>query len=341
MEGGEQEQSIVGLWDPSQTLRRVSSRELDYSRGFSRCQFGQWFPGLGLQWLTLTHTLGVEVKILGVEPLLSVPSALDLCFVGQLADEEIGVAADRQSLIALMEACIPGGRDLAQGVVIEYLARRFLTSLMLAWGGPQTSNFMFQGVKQIGELSAVGAVVLKMSLSGIQCSVVVLLGQKTVDYLDGIWRRQVRSSAGKMKAPGEISIELAQLAVKPSSILDYTRSGTVVDLEVPVSDNVTLRFPEGGSLLAKLRRADQEFVLESAAGAPPNFVLPEGTTRLSIQLGTARIDSSFELSEFVQPGAMLKTDIIISNNASLVVNNEKVAQAKLCLYENRFAISVG
>ncbi|MDZ4785112.1 MAG: hypothetical protein SGJ02_03435, partial [bacterium] len=204
----------LNFWDPMSQLKRVSHREIEYSKGFLRAQLPQWLPGLAMQWLTLTHTLGVEVKIISVEPTLSIPNDFDVIFAGKIGQEDIGVGASQEALLTLAEACIPGAKNIAQGILQEYLARRFLSSVVLAWGGPQIPEFSFQGIRDVSQMSIAGSVILRLQINSVQCSVFIFLGSKTIDLLDGMWRRQIRSAAGQTKSPGEVHLELAQLAVK-------------------------------------------------------------------------------------------------------------------------------
>ena len=74
-------------------------------------------------------------------------------------------------------------------------------------------------------------------------------------------------------------------------------------------------------------------------GPAPIHAIPDGATRLSISLGSISIDSMM-LQEVAQPGAMLETALPLSNKVSMLINNEKVGEAQLCVYEGRYALSV-
>jgi flagellar motor switch/type III secretory pathway protein FliN len=47
-----------------------------------------------------------------------------------------------------------------------------------------------------------------------------------------------------------------------------------------------------------------------------------------------------QLAEFGQAGAVLLSQTPVSENVSLVINQEVVGKARLCVYEGRFAIEV-
>ncbi len=335
---GQPEISLAS-WDPQRVLRKLDPTEARYSRGFLRCRPEKWFPGVATQWLPLAHSLGVEVKVTEVKTVLVAPRTLRYGFAGTVDDEPVAMLMDEASYEALIEAITPGTVAQAAPIVVEYMARRFLSSLALAWSGPEASVVRFDPQINPLETPAAGAVKFAFEINGSAAVVWVVIGKLLLERLDGLWRRQVRSSAKGGAAAVDLRLEIAQLAVPVSMLSDYTRSGSVIDLEVVATDLVTLRHSGKGWLPGRLCSIGGNLGFEVISGPVASPILPEGTTRLSIEVGAVKFDAVV-LSEMAQVGAIWDTGIRFSDKVALAINAEKVADAALCLFEGRFAISV-
>ena len=334
-----QSEIALSSWDPQRVLRKIDPTEAHYSRGFLRCRPEKWFPGFATQWLPLAHSLGVEVKVTEVKTVLAAPRTLRFGFAGTIDDEPLAMLMDESSYEVLLDAIAPGNMPQAGPVVIEYMARRFLTSLALAWSGPEASVVRFDRQVNPIEVSMAGAVKFSFEINGGGVTVWTAIGKLLLERLDGLWRRQIRSSAKAGAAAVEVHLEIAQLAVPVSMLSDYTRSGSVIDLEVVATDLVTLRHSGKGWLPARLCATGGNLGFEVISGPVASPILPEGTTRLSIEVANVKFDPAL-VSEMAQPGAVWDTGARLSDKVQLTINGEKVADAALCLFEGRFAISV-
>lgn len=336
--GGGQELAL-SAWNPERQLRQVDPRAVRYSRGFLRCRPERWFPGFAMQWLPLGHSLGVEFKLMSAKPVITVPPDLEYRFGGTVDGETVGVAFGAETAEAVLEAVAPSSRPVAKGIVLEYLARRLLTSLAMSWSGPESAAFQFdaEGGAEVSDLTA--AVKLTAGVGGVPATFWILLGPTVVDKMDGLWRRHLQSSARQNVAPADVRIEVAYLTVPPAMLSDYLTPGTTVDLETPVCDRVVLSSGGQSWLSARLGAAGGRFVLEILPIAPPTFALPSGTTRLAVELGAIHLDSA-AARELSQPGAMVDTGIDLADRVGLTVNGERVAEALLRTYQGRFVVSV-
>lgn len=326
-------------WDASRYVRKIDSRESRYSRGFLRCRPEKWFPGFPTHWLPLAHSLGVELKATEVKPALGLPVGLEISFGGTVDGEPVRVAIDTASSRILLNAIVPGTSPIGSEIVLEYLARRFLASLAMSWSGPQSSVVQFDSQAVHRETDISGAVKFSGTVNGEAVTVWLALGKSLVERLDGLWRRQVQSTVKPQEAGTGVNIEISQLAVPPTLLVEYLKSGTVIDLEVPVSDSVTLRLGGKAWQAGRLCDVDGKIGFETLPGPVSAPVLPEGTTRLSIQFGSVTLDAS-AIAEMAQPGAIWTSAIPLSDAVQLVINGEKVGAATLCCYQGRFAITV-
>ena len=331
----------VQAWDPRRQLKRVDPREAQLSRGFLRSRPERWFPGFSAHWLPLAHALASDARISEVKPIASIPKGLDFGFVGSVDDEPIGMFVDRAEIDAFIEEVTPGGLLAAREVVTEYFARRFLASLAQSWSGPESSSVRFERDMQPNQVNVHGAIKVILTINTSQCIVYLGLGRRLVERIDGLWRRQVHSTAGSKTQTGKIpvSIELVQVGVPPQMLSDYLKQKTLVDLEVGVTDMCVLR-SEGRVLMpARIVDVGGKIGCEITPGPVAATPQMDGATRLSVELGSVEIEGS-SLSEYTQAGSILVTDLPLKDVVQLIINGERVGQAQLCTFEGRFAISV-
>jgi hypothetical protein len=134
-------------------------------------------------------------------------------------------------------------------------------------------------------------------------------------------------------------LEIAHLGVPPQMLSDYLTKGTVIDLEVRASDTLIVRYGTKPWMPARMVEVGGKFGCEIVSGVLSAPAVPEGTTRLSVELTSVNLDST-HIAELSQPGAILVTDIPLGEMVNLVINGDKVGEARLCVYEGRFAIEV-
>ena len=326
-------------WDPKRFVRKFEATEARFSRGFLRCRPEKWFPAFATQWLPLAHSLGVEIRLVEVKPVLVMPKGLESGFAGRVDDEPIGIFLDNDSTKVLLDAVCPGAGAHAREVVLEYLARRFLSSMALSWSGPESSVVQFDQEMNPFDITETGTVKLTAMINNNPSTVWIVLGRRLVERLDGLWRRQIHSSSKHAEREQTVHLEVGQLAVPPSMLVDYMKSGATIDLEVLLSDLVTLRLGNRPWLPARLCDINGKLGFEIVPGPVSSPALPEGTTRLSIEFPKLTIDSPM-VSEISQVGAIWESGYMLANKVEMVINGERVANATLCTYEGRFAISV-
>jgi flagellar motor switch/type III secretory pathway protein FliN len=337
--------TALGPWDPQTSLRRVGKLEADLSRGFLRCQPEKWFPGIGSYWVSLSQTLGAEIRFLEAKPLLGVPYVGNFRYKGSLNGESVQLCLDEEAEAILGGLVLPGvGNNIARNITLEYFARRLLTTLGSAWSGPESSHFQYEGtepIQQQREQTGVETPGVRVSVlvNGRQCGMCITLGPRFVSSLDGLWRRQTHSTAKIVPGTYKLHFEIAQLAVPPAMLADYMRTGTIIDLEVPASDLVTLRVSGQPWLTARLCNIVNQIGFEILPAPVSVPGLPEGTTRVSIEFPSVIVDAAL-LSELSQQGAIYNSGRALSERVEMVINSEKVADAQLHHYQGRFAITV-
>ncbi len=329
----------VQVWEPQRTLRRVHPSNAQLSCGFLRCRPEKWFPAFATHWLPIVHALGIEAKITEIKPVLAKPPVGGLAFVGTVSGEEMVVAMDGAAADSLSDELVPGAGQKAASVVLEYFFRRCIASLALSWSGPESTTVTFKRNADASEVPVVGSIRIACTVNTVSFTVWVGLGQKMVDTFDGLWRRQVQLLSKVSPGRSPLRMEVAQLGVPPQMLAEYLTKGTVIDLEVQASESLTLKVGTKPWMPARLIDVGGFFGCEMTPGAMTISQIAEGATQLSVEIGSLSIEAA-QLAELSQSGAILVTPIPVSERVNLVINQEKVAEARLCIYEGRFAIEV-
>ena len=332
-------QVTLSVWDPAQQLESRDNLSVRYSRGFSRSTPEKWFPGFDMQWIPLVHSLGVELSVVEVEPIIEARHNSEYAYIGSIDDEPLCVFFDDGSVSHIIEAVVPQAGAKARGVVLEYLAMRLITSLALSWSGPESSLVRFEPDMDPHRVRGVGGVRLKLMINGNPVTVVIIVGKIMLEKMDSLWRKQLHNKLTEEAKPFSAMVEVAHLTVPPTMLSNYVKSGMSYDLETLVSDSVTILANNKPWIQSKLSIVDGNFCIETQNPKLQKDKLPTGTTRLSFVLGSLEIDPKMAV-ELKQVGAALNTEIPVSDKIAVMVNGEKVADATLRSYQGNFAVSV-
>jgi hypothetical protein len=335
---GDNSQALLA-WKPEEQLEKVTNEKYELSLGFLQSRPERWFPGFSAQWLPLAHALGTTLKSVEITPIVLNELNKDYSFVGSVDGEPLAIMTDEVSAEHITNLFIPGSKPICRSILIEYLARRFMHSLAIAWGGGEIAQVKFENKLKIHAVHANAGIKLVFSSNGTNIHLTLALGSKLVKRFDGLWRRQLIANSKLPSKSKKIQIELAHLTIPPTMLAQYLKSGTDIDLDQAVTDRVTLYSDGANWLPAKLVLIDQYLGFETQTGAVFSAAQPDGTTRLSIQFPEITL-SPENIIELAQPGAIYKSEYELTDLVNLVVRNQKVGSGRLKVYEGRFAITV-
>ncbi len=331
----------VEPWTPQRYMRSIDIREARLANGFLRCHPERWFPGFAERWAPLMSVMGCEFQVLEIKPTLALPDESWECFKGSIEGEGVLIAIEPHTASLIAEEVVPNvAPGLQSSLILDYLVQRCMATLgMTQTVSENAGGMIFNGRCTAGEVAAVAAVRLSLSLNSSPCTVVMAMGQELVERMDRLWRRQVHSSARSQSDGGALRFEIAQLGVPPHVLSDYVSKGTIIDLEVPASDAVTLRI--GGKVFMPARLVDVDGMLgcQTIQGTAPVLTVPDGTSRMSVEIASVSVDHHV-LAELAQVGSVFNTGRPVGSRVVLSINQDRVAEAKLCVYQGRYAVEV-
>lgn len=335
----------LSIWDPEAALPLVPQEKARYSRGFLPAQPSGWFPRLPEYWLPLFHTLALDVSCRDYQKLFECPDNLGSVAIVEVDGEKAFFGFDAESRQVISQFIIPGCSDAAGEVIIEYLQRRLLATLARSWSGgePIHGYYLCSGRAETVEIAA--ALVLNVEIAGEPCVISFGMGPRLLEKLDNCWRtgfaQEKQGYAGDILSDEihSISVEIAELAVPPAMLIDYVRSGTVIDLEIPVSTEVRLRSDGKPWMDGSICQVQDRIAVEVTSLQTSHFKFPEGTTRLRVEIAQTELDRE-GIIEHEQPGAILLTDTPLDSRVSLIVSGENVATAMLGEVNGNFAVRI-
>lgn len=328
-----------------QRLTDLNPLEVRYSRGFLCADLETYFPTLADHWKPFFLGAGVELRLNAVVKHLHFPQELGRIVVVEAAGESCVIGIDELSQDVFARALVRNVGQTAGEVLIEYLERRLLTTLTKSWGENEPFVCYYLSSDWAEEVEVIGAVEVELLVGVEKATVWFGIGPRALDMFDRIWRNR-RSKAKSVRGRTEfgdsvhsISVEIAQLSVPPAMLIDYMRAGSVIDLEMPVSENVVLLKNGEPWVGGVLRQFNGSFAVEVTDLAPPGLETIEGATRVQVELARVELDEN-AVQEYFQVGAVLPTSRQVGSPAALVINGETVAQAILGEADGNLALSV-
>ena len=339
-----QSNHVVG-WSPGHELKELGHNEVRFGRGFLLACPDVLFKEIVSYWVPLFHVLNTRVEFVSCSMSLDFPDSLErivpVDFNGEIG--VIGTTSESQEIIS--SVVVPEAGTLASDVVFEYIERRLVATLPKSWGrSAQVFQASYLSDELADSIEVVGAINLELRVNELPVQLWFGVGPRMTEWLDSDWRnRVIRTQPNPFGMSDDesviLSIELSDLAVPPGLVIDYMKSGAVIDLDVPVSDSVLLK--RAGRLWAKGRLCifGGRFAVEIVDLSCKEEAFPLGKTRLAVELGQVELDRD-GLSEHAQRGAVLLTKLAVSSEAFLVISGERVALGDIGQYDGRFVVTV-
>lgn len=332
------------LWEYERRLEHVTQEEIRFSRGFLPCDINRLLDGFAEHWVPLLLSLDTSVK--NVECSTHLGSPTEAFFQTEISiDEEVAqVGFSEPTFLALSKTILGEDSGFGRDIILEYLIRRLLVCVEKSLKFEPVPSIKFVARKSLFVEPPMAYLNTKFEINGHSCEMNIGLGIKAIEYLDSAWRRYVtRLTATRGFQYSDqlhtVSIELAELSVEPSVLIDYVRAGTVVDLETPVGSPVLVRLNEIPWFYGTLAIFRGCYVVRAEELDCKSSSKEDGKTRVRIELAKFQLDQEGVI-EAQQLGAMLATRIVASASANLIIGGEQVASASVHESSGKFTLTI-
>lgn len=330
-------------WAPENELEQQNWDVVRLSRGFLRLQAKRWFESLQSYWVPLIYTLGAEFRFIRAETSLIPPVELPHNWKIHLGGEPACISMDQSTFELIGQTVLPGKTNLVTTTAVEYLVRRLVATCNKSWTGP--AGFAMSLMEGNGQDQATFAGYVKISFELSRQSGTLWFGLTApiVERLDIVWRKQWveqhEVNVSLANRDGNMDIELVELAVAPSVLIDYLRTGSIIRLDLPVSSDVIVRADGAAWLSGKLYQSNGTFVLEILDTKIHDEEITSDLTRVQVHLGRFSLNRE-EMVEYSQIGALMQTGVLVSPQVSLMIGGERVARGTLGKVDNAFVVTV-
>jgi hypothetical protein len=310
------------------------------SAGFLRCRPEKWLPAFSSHWLPFWHSLGIEAKIIEIKTLLKAAKNVQKGFYGVVDDERVAVCVDEDSEQAILSAVSPGAAKNAESLLLEYLARRFFSSMAQSWSAAENAKVQFRTEIRTHSFNESGAVKIAFSLNNSVCNVWLLLGEGLVQKLDGLWRRQLNvPSKEETSEMHRASIELFGIELFQNELEAQLKPGHFIGFSGSKIELVTLIINGKPYLPAKLSKVDEKIALQTASSNIEGTYDNSSKVRLSVKYPEFRISAS-ALNEASQISSVFTTDIDSQSPVELYVQDKKVAEGRLAYFLGNLGVLI-
>lgn len=310
------------------------------SAGFLRCRPEKWFPGFASHWLPFWHSLGIEARIIEIKTSLKAAKNIEQGYYGVVDEERVAICLDKDSEQSILTAVSPGVEAQAERILLEYLARRFFSSIALSWSAAENAKVQFRSEIQTHSFNEAGAVKIAFSLNSSSCNVWLLLGESLVKKLDGLWRRQL-SSPQKEEQSGthKASIELFSLDMHQNELEAQLRAGHFLSFSNNKLEAVSLNIDDKPFLPAKLCKVDEKIAIQTSPAMITGGYDSPSKVRLSVKFPSFQIKPS-ELNEITQISSVFVSEIDTQSPVELFAQNQKVAEGRLAYFLGNLGVLI-
>ena len=322
-------ESLNYNFDFAGQLPEIQKEVAELSVGFLRCRPEKWFPSISSHWLPFWHSLGIEIRIVEVKTSLKAPGSLEKGFYGVVDEERVAVCLEAESENILLSAVSPGIEVNAQKILLEYLARRFFSTIALSWSAEENAKVNFRSEILTHSFEEAGAVKITFSLNNSNCNLWILLGEKLVSRFDGLWRRQLVSPQKEVnETVHSAAIELLACSMNEAEIRAQIKHGHFLSFAGNKLDLATLLIDEKPHLPVKICKVNDSFAFQTASAGLFSLPESEAKLRLSVRLPSFQIRSN-NLAEVSQVSSYLISTISTKSPVEVFVQGKKLADAQL------------
>ncbi|MCI5066150.1 hypothetical protein MRY87_10535 [bacterium] len=321
-------------WKWEEVIPFLSQSEVTFSQGFLRCRPEQWFPGFSAHWQPIFHSLNLDIEVGEVRPVLQLPVGESSLFLGSLHGEELGLLVNARLFEFVSRTYIPEAPLLAKHLLVEYFARRFLSTLVRSWSGQMEADFRFESERVLSGQQFPGGVTVSFRANGEPFSLEIGLGEKILHRLQELWIAQAVQGAGPTTTDKTLPLRLVLggTYLSPSEIGQQLVVGNTLPLSFGgVRDASLLLHDEPwmkGELCAVGSGESPQWGVRVVGEGDERPLSPSGMTPVLYELGESDIGRT-EMMLLSQPGANHGFSSQVDEPVRIVISGQVVARGRL------------
>jgi flagellar motor switch/type III secretory pathway protein FliN len=270
------------------------------------------------------------------------PEEFDRLTPIEILGEPAVIGFDMASAERLVQCVVPKAGEHAQDIILEYLEKRFVTTVQKSWVGKSAFSCYHCSSTPLEQIEVAGAVLVDLRVAGEMVRIAIGVGINAIELIDMQWRElliQETPSDEPLDSLQEFSIELTQLSVPHELLVDFLQPGNVIPLEQEVSDRVIVMKNGEAWASAKLMQFNGRFAAQILEPFPPTTTPSGDAARILATFAVTELDCAGGI-ELMQPGALLLTREEIAPNVSLFISGEEVAVAEIGSVDGSFVLTV-
>ena len=334
-------------WDAGSQLTLLDLEDLEYGSGFLQIDLGQFFQGAFEHWMLLLHSLNVKVTDIRVETSLAFPANLSRIVSFEVSGEPSVLGMGEAGIEFFKTVLNKDFDDKAGDLLIEYFERRLLSAINSSWRGDSSLEANFVSHASESAVEVTGAVGLSFLANDKPIEIWFGLGPSAVSILDTSWKQIVRENNQNLitqyglKESVKLSASLGELKVSPTMLIDYMRSGALIELDILQTNQVLLNVNDNPWASGELRSFEDRYAVTIAQTDQDAIADIEGETRVQLVFDEIQVELE-KFLELSQPGSSLVFNKLIGSPIHFVIGGERVAQARLKTLDSsgRFALEV-
>ena len=317
------------VWD-SGSLPRLSTEQALLSSGFSQIDFGAWLRSLPNHWIPFFDSAGVSCGGCRWTPIADRPFGLEFEIAVEIGGYPALIAIGEETRKVLTGLVLSQRQDLAEDLLIDYLVRRFLSTLSSCWEGPFPLSAQFSADLDRASVQSVQGLVLNFSIAEKPCLIWLGIDKALVSKFDKAWKERLKKDpeGSDSTADTQVTLDLAHLDLAPEMLIDALREGSILELGLESIDRAFLsvdgKFVAGGAL-CEVAGCFAIQVAQTQIQVPSHR--PE-LTEVLIRLGQIELEA-FDHNQHLQEGAVLVSEARLGSPASIVIGGEVVQHGEL------------
>jgi hypothetical protein len=315
-------------WQPAHLLRTYSLQEIRFSSGYLLGNYSKRFKPVLASWLPVFDLSQATLNNVESIPGFQFPGELDFLYVFKKGEEYGLIGIDGQSFRSIATLFLEADlfSDLSGEFVVEYLARKFIYSFAKSWNDIKESEISFYGLTDVGEIDIEGHLELRLELGGKNISVHLGLGPEMLQQLDYYLKDDGHGQKSQRGKKSLIRVGF-QLDAKSAKDLEV---GQAILMDQALSDPLVAILPDNRKFLGRIGQFNQRFAFESL-GTPAK----EQSAAIFVELAQADVD---DMESITNPGFIFLSKTVVSKNATLIRENNLVADLSIYTVDNQFVL---